>query len=57
MISQEDSDDGRIKTKVHLMKEVERMEITRVKMEMGSFLYNPESQGSMCRYGFMFTQA
>jgi len=38
MIGKADSDDGRRKTKVHLAEEVDRMEITRVKMEMRSFL-------------------
>ena len=42
MISQVDSDDGRRKTKAHLMEEANRMEITRVKMEMGSFLHKIE---------------
>ena len=38
MIGQQDSDDGRRKTKAHLVEEADRMEIVRVKMEMGSFL-------------------
>ena len=38
MIGQADSDDGRKKTKAHLTKEANRMAITRVRMEMGSFL-------------------
>ena len=38
MIGQPDSYDGRRKTKAHLVEEVDRMAITRVKMEMGSFL-------------------
>lgn len=42
MISQEDSDNGRRKTKAPLTKEVDRMEIMRVKMEMGSFLHRLE---------------
>ena len=39
MVGQADSDDGRRKTKAHLTKEADRMEITRVKMDMGSFLH------------------
>ncbi len=42
MIGQADSDDGRRKTKAHLMEEADRMAITRVKMEMGSFLHKLE---------------
>ena len=42
MIGQPDSNDGRRKTKAHLMEEADRMEITWVKMEMGSFLHNLE---------------
>ena len=38
MISQRDGGNGMKKTKAHLVKEVDRMEITRVKMEMCSFL-------------------
>jgi len=39
MISQEDSDDGRRRTKTLLMEEADRMEIKMVKMEMASFLH------------------
>ena len=42
MIDQEDTNDGRRKTKAHLMEEADRMEIMRVKMEMGSFLHKLE---------------
>ena len=42
MISQRDGDDGMKTTKAHLMKEADRMAITRVKMEMGSFLHKLE---------------
>ena len=42
MIGQVDSDDGRRKTKAHLTEEVDRMAITRVKMEKGSFLQKIE---------------
>ena len=38
MIGQRDGGDGMKKTKAHLMKEADRMAITRVKLEMGSFL-------------------
>ena len=43
MIGQVDSDDGRRKTKAHLTEEVDRMEIRKVKMEMGSLLHKLES--------------
>ena len=55
MISQADSDDGRRKTKAHLMEEVDRMEIMRVKMEMGSFLHKLEPSGTILGFSFMFT--
>jgi len=42
MISQTDSDDGGRKTKAHLTERADRMEIMRVKMEMGSFLHKLE---------------
>jgi len=42
MISQADSDDGRKKTNSHMVEEADRMEITRFKMEMGSFLHKLE---------------
>jgi len=42
MIGQADSDDGRRKTKAHLMEEADRMEIMRVKMDMASFLHKLE---------------
>ena len=42
MIGQVDSDDGRRKTKSHLAEEADRMAITRVKMEIGSFLHKLE---------------
>ena len=38
MIGQKDGGDGMKKTKAHLTKDADRMEIVRVKMEMGSFL-------------------
>lgn len=38
MIGQRDGGDGMKTTKAHMKKEADRMEITRVKMEMGSFL-------------------
>ena len=38
MIGKADSDDGRRKTKAHLVEEANRMAFMRVKMEMGSFL-------------------
>ena len=42
MIDQADSDNGRKKTKAHLTEDADRMAITRVKMEMGSFLHKLE---------------
>ena len=42
MIDQADNDNGRRKTKGHMIEEDDRMEITRVKMEMGSFLHKLE---------------
>ena len=56
MIAQEDSDDGRRKIEARLEKEVDRMAIMRVKMEMGSFLDKLEPQGTMLGFSFMFTQ-
>jgi len=38
MIDQADSDDGRRKTKAHVTEEANRIVITRVKMEISSFL-------------------
>jgi len=40
MIGQLDSDDGRRRSKAHLIEKANRMEITRVKIKMGSFLHN-----------------
>ena len=42
MDGQEYSDDARRKTKAHLMEEANRMAITRIKMDMGSFLHKVE---------------
>ena len=38
MIGQRDGGDGMKTTKAHLIEKANRMEITRVKLEMGSFL-------------------
>ena len=57
MIGQRDGGDGMKTTKAHLMKEVDRMEITRVKMEMGLFLHKLEPWETMLGFSFMFTQA
>ena len=42
MNSQKDGGNVMKTTKAHLTKEADRMEITRVKMEMGSFLHKLE---------------
>lgn len=39
------------------MEEVDKMEIMRVKVEMGSFLDKLGSWGTMLGFSFMFTQA
>jgi len=57
MINQEDSDNRRIKPKAHLMEEADKMEIMRVKMEMGSFLHKLEPYGTILGFSFMSTQA
>ena len=57
MISQADSDGGRRKIKAHLTEEANIMEITRVKMEMGSFLDKLEPYRTVLGFSFMFTQA
>ena len=43
--------------KAYLTKAADRMEIMRVKMEMGSFLHKLEPYGTMLGFHFMFTQA
>jgi len=57
MISQAYSDDGRRKTKTHMMEEADRREVTRAKMVMGSFLHKLEPYGTMLGFNFIFTQA
>lgn len=42
MIEQADSENGRKKTKAHLTEEADKISITMVKMEMGSFLHKLE---------------
>ena len=42
MFGQRDGGDGMKTNKAHLTKEADRMAITRVKMEMGSFLHKLE---------------
>ena len=42
MIDHRDGGDGMKTTKANMMKKADRMEIKRVKMEMGSFLYKIE---------------
>ena len=39
------------------MEEADKMEITRVKMEIGSFLHKIEPKGTILGFSFMFTQA
>ena len=57
MIGQRDGGDGMKKTKAHLIEDVDRIEITRVKLEMGSFLHKLEPWGIILGFSFMFTQA
>jgi len=57
MIGQADSDDGRRKTKAHMIEEADIMEIMRVKMEMGLFSHKLGPLGTMLGFSFMFTLA